>query len=114
MAQRSSIMKLQYQTYWTSPQEDDVNLRWINGFYAGVYSATGGVPVSNGVTDGCYINYPDVDLPASWPTLYYKANYPALQEVKAQWDPHNVFNHAQSIAGLADAPVMAYRPLPVE
>ena len=97
VAQRSSIMKLQYQTYWTSPQEDEVNLRWINGFYTSAYSATGGVPASNSVTDGCFINYPDVDLPASWPGLYYKANYPALQEVKARWDPRNVFNHAQSI-----------------
>jgi FAD/FMN-containing dehydrogenase len=95
--QRSSIMKLQYQTYWPKPEDDQVNLRWINDFYASVYSATGGVPVSNRVTDGCFINYPDVDLPPSWPTLYYKDSYPALQAVKARWDPRNVFNHAQSI-----------------
>jgi hypothetical protein len=95
--QRSSIMKLQYQTYWAFAEDDDVNLRWINGFYANVYAATGGVPVSNAVTDGCFINYCDVDLPASWPTLYYKGSYRALQVVKAQWDPRNVFNHAQSI-----------------
>lgn len=43
------------------------------------------------------MNYPDVDLPSTWPTLYYKDNYPALQAVKARWDPHNVFNHTQSI-----------------
>jgi len=97
VAQRSSIMKLQYQTYWTSPEDDQVNLRWINRFYASVYAATGGVPVSNRVTDGCFINYPDVDLPASWPTLYYKGSYRALQVVKARWDPRNVFHHAQSI-----------------
>jgi hypothetical protein len=95
--QRSSIMKLQYQTYWTLPSEDTVNLNWINNFYAQVYSATGGVPVSNDVTDGCFINYCDVDLPSSWPTLYYKDAYPALQAVKARWDPRNVFHHAQSI-----------------
>jgi hypothetical protein len=95
--QRSSIMKLQYQTYWADETGDTVNLNWINDFYAKVYSDTGGVPVSNRVTDGCFINYPDVDLPASWPTLYYKANYPALQRVKARWDPRNVFNHAQSV-----------------
>jgi hypothetical protein len=95
--QRSSIMKLQYQTYWAQPADDDVNLHWINGFYTNVYSATGGVPVSNRVTDGCFINYCDVDLPASWPTLYYKDSYPALQAVKVRWDPRNVFNHAQSI-----------------
>jgi hypothetical protein len=99
--QRSSIMKLQYQTYWAKPEDDQVNLRWINDFYANVYSATGGVPVSNRVTDGCFINYPDVDLPPSWPTLYYKDSYPALQAVKARWDPRNVFNHAQSIVPAA-------------
>ncbi len=101
VAQRSSIMKLQYSVYWTDPSDDQVNLNWINDFYPSVYAATGGVPVSNQVTDGCYVNYPDVDLPSSWPTLYYKDNYPALQAVKARWDPHNVFNHAQSIAPLA-------------
>ena len=95
--QRSSIMKLQYQTYWPYAGDDEYNLHWINTFYANVYSATGGVPVSNRITDGCFINYPDVDLPASWPTLYYKGSYRALQVVKAQWDPRNVFHHAQSI-----------------
>jgi hypothetical protein len=98
VAQRSSIMKLQYHTSWAQPQGDDANLNWIRGFYTSVYSATGGVPASNQVTDGCYINYCDVDLPATWPTLYYKDGYPALQAVKAEWDPLNVFNHAQSIA----------------
>ena len=90
-------MKLQYQTYWPHAADDKYNLHWINDFYAKVYAPTGGVPVSNRVTDGCFINYPDVDLPASWPTLYYKSSYRALQVVKAQWDPRNVFNHAQSI-----------------
>lgn len=98
VAQRSSIMKLQYHTSWAQPQDDAANLAWINGFYGSVYAATGGVPAPDDVTDGCYVNYPDTDLPAaSWPTLYYKDNYPALQAVKSQWDPLNVFNHAQSI-----------------
>jgi FAD/FMN-containing dehydrogenase len=96
-------MKLQYQTYWTAPEDDEANLAWINGFYASVYAASGGVPASNEVTDGCFINYPDVDLPASWPALYYKDGYPALQAVKTRWDPRNVFNHAQSVAPVAPA-----------
>jgi FAD/FMN-containing dehydrogenase len=102
VAQRSSIMKLQYQTYWALPAGDQVNLNWISSFYAGVYQATGGVPASNDVTDGCYINYCDADLPSSWPALYYKDGYPALQAVKAQWDPRNVFRHAQSIVPAAE------------
>jgi FAD/FMN-containing dehydrogenase len=94
--QRSSIMKLQYQTYWTDPAADDVNLAWIRRFYNSVYANSGGTPVPNRVTDGCYVNYPDVDL-QNWPTLYYKQNYRQLQRVKARWDPNNIFHYSQSI-----------------
>jgi FAD/FMN-containing dehydrogenase len=96
VAQRSSIMKLQYQTYWTDPAEDDVHLSWIRRFYQSVYADTGGEPVPNGITDGCYVNYPDVDL-QNWPALYFKDNYPRLQAVKARWDPTDQFRHAQSV-----------------
>jgi len=39
---------------------------------------------------------PDIDL-SRWQALYYKENYPKLQQVKRRWDPLNIFNHAQSI-----------------
>lgn len=130
--QRSSVMKLQYQTYWTWDKDADTNgvydyrdaekdtgiadrhLRWIREFYHDVYRLTGGVPavadpslpasLSAG-TDGCYVNYPDVDLDNdSLNTsgqrahqLYYKTNYTRLQQAKQRWDPHNVFRHAQSV-----------------
>jgi FAD/FMN-containing dehydrogenase len=92
--QRSSIMKLQYQTYWTEPGDDQVNLDWINDFYLAMYGPKG--PYPDGKLDGCYVNYPDCDL-ENWQYLYYKENYSQLQKVKQLWDPHNVFNHAQSI-----------------
>jgi FAD/FMN-containing dehydrogenase len=93
--QRSSILKLQYQTYWTDPALDDANLEWIRSFYTAMYGEQG--PVPDGVMDGCYVNYPDADLP-NWQALYYKDNYARLQRVKARWDPLNTFNHRQSIA----------------
>ncbi|WP_354644117.1 FAD-binding oxidoreductase [Kitasatospora camelliae] len=106
--QRDSILKLQYQTYWTDPAEDDLHLAYLCDFYRDVYAATGGVPeVSDAAhdrgTDGCYVNYPDVDLglatdpSPAYPRLYYKDGYPRLQQVKRTWDPHNVFHHGQSV-----------------
>lgn len=105
VAQRDSALKLQYQTYWTDPDEDDLHLSWIRRFYAEVYRETGGVPVPGRHTDGCYIGYPDVDLNSPdwnhsavpWSQLYYKAHYPRLQKIKAHWDPRDVFRHTQSI-----------------
>ncbi len=91
---RSSIFMLQYSTYWDDPTEDDAHVAWIRDFYRAMYGERG--PYPDGVFDGCYVNYPDVDL-TDWQTLYYKDNYPRLQAVKARWDPLDVFHHAQSI-----------------
>ncbi len=92
--QRSSAMKLQYQTYWQNETDDDMNLGWFSDFYGEMYGPRG--PRPDGRLDGCYVNYPDADL-VDWQTLYYKDNYPRLQEAKARWDPLDVFNHRQSI-----------------
>ncbi|WP_031512135.1 FAD-dependent oxidoreductase [Streptomyces sp. NRRL F-5123] len=131
--QRSSVLKLQYQVYWTWGVDADENglfdyrdaeldpgiaaphLRWIRDLYRDVHRPTGGVPViadpddpatRDANTDGCYINYPDVDLSdrrlntsgQSWHRLYYKGGYERLQQVKQAWDPHDVFHHEQSVA----------------
>jgi FAD/FMN-containing dehydrogenase len=96
--QRSSIMKLQYQTYWTDPADDQANLDWIRAFYTDMYGEQG--PVPDSAVDGCYVNYPDADL-ENWQLLYYKENYARLQAVKSRWDPLNIFNHRQSIEPLA-------------
>jgi len=92
--QRSSVMKLQYQTYWVDPAQDDENLAWIRGFYEDMYGPAG--PAPDDVMDGCYVNYPDVDLP-DWQELYYQDGYPKLMRVKQRWDPGNVFRHRQSV-----------------
>ena len=122
--QRSSIMKLQYQTYWNNDsaagQRDDpaaqaiaqAHVGWINQFYAAVYKHYGGFPDPNrdstGTVDGCYFNYPDVELGSHARgdvdhalRLYFLDNFRKnprnLVSVKRRWDPQNYFHHAQSL-----------------
>ncbi|GAA2826043.1 FAD-binding oxidoreductase [Crossiella cryophila] len=102
---RDSVLKLLWGTAWAEAADDKRNLQWHQEFYQQVYADTGGVPVLNEVTDGCFINYADIDIsdPAwnrstvPWTELYFKGSYRRLQLAKAKWDPRNVFRHAQSI-----------------
>lgn len=122
--QRSSIMKLQYQTYWDNDaapgqhrsagyqEQAAAHLAWIRGMYQDVYAAYGGTPDpakdATGTVDGCYVNYPDLDLgshrtgtaeQALW--LYFlgnlRGNERNLVDIKGYWDPQDYFHHAQSI-----------------
>ncbi|RCV51730.1 FAD-binding oxidoreductase [Marinitenerispora sediminis] len=116
VAQRDSVLKLQHQVYWPATEDGADHLHWIRTVYQNMYADTGGVPATReigaGVTDGCYVGYPDVDLsdrewnidPASWSRLYYGRHYPALQEAKRRWDPLNVFRHRQSVEPPAGVP----------
>lgn len=105
MPQRDSILKAIFLTSWTEPGGDGDGIRRVREYYRDMYAHTGGVPVPDDASDGCYINYPDVDTadPAwntsgvPWHTLYFKDNYARLQRVKATWDPRDVFHHALSI-----------------
>ncbi|AXY74676.1 FAD-binding oxidoreductase [Paraflavitalea soli] len=103
--QRDSILDVACNTGWIDPNGAGPSLDWVRNFYKDLFPGSGGVPVPNEQTDGCMINHPDTDLadPAwnqsgvPWHTLYYKENYPRLQQVKAHWDPLNIFHHALSI-----------------
>ena len=105
--QRSSIIKLQFMTFWTNPAEDEGHNTWVRDFYKDLYSspevdaAHQGTPFPGENYEGCYINYPDKDMLdyAYWPELYYGPNYEFLQQIKRKYDPNNVFHHAMSIRG---------------
>lgn len=103
--QRDVVAKMVLTATWADESGDADNIGWARNFYRELYRETGGVPVPNEVNAGSYINYPDVDLAdpefnksgVPWHELYYQANYPRLQRVKATWDPRNVFRHKLSI-----------------
>lgn len=104
-AQRDSVMKALFMNTWQDPEHDAVNVDWLRRLYAGVYRDTGGVPAPGERSDGCFINFPDIDMAdprwntsgVRWHTLYYGANYRRLQAVKAVWDPADVFHHPLSV-----------------
>jgi aclacinomycin oxidase len=104
-AQRDCILDVACNTGWINSEGEAPSLNWVRNFYKDLFPGSGGVPVPNEQTDGCMINHPDTDLadPAwnqsgvPWYTLYYKENYPRLQQVKSKWDPLNIFYHALSI-----------------
>jgi FAD binding domain/Berberine and berberine like len=104
-AHRDSILDMACTTGWIDPNDAARNLAWVRAFYGELFAESGGVPVPGEACGGTFINHPDVDLvdPAlntsgvPWHTLYYKDHYPRLQQVKARWDPREVFRHALSI-----------------
>ena len=103
--QRDSILSTSCAAGWGSPPDADRTIAWVRAFYADLFADSGGVPAPGEAYDGAMINHPDVDLAdpqwntsgVPWHTLYYKDNYPRLQQIKARWDPRNVFHHALSI-----------------
>ncbi|MEU4704326.1 FAD-binding oxidoreductase [Nonomuraea dietziae] len=107
--QRDSVLKVMFASVWQSPADDAKHLQWIRECYRDTFAATGGVPARGGTTDGCFVNYADVDLndprwnssDQPWHELYYGGNYARLRQVKTRWDPRDVFRHAQSVQPLS-------------
>jgi aclacinomycin oxidase len=104
-AQRDAILDLACNTGWLDPRDEAKNLAWVRAFYRDLFADTGGVPVPGEAYAGAFINHPDVDLAdptlntsgVPWHTLYFRGGYPRLQQIKAHWDPLDVFHHALSI-----------------
>jgi hypothetical protein len=62
VAERASVALFSVGNFWDDPDEDEKHLTWARTFYRDVFATTGGVPVPNDRTGGCYINWPDPDL----------------------------------------------------
>lgn len=104
-SQRRAILDTACNVGWMDARDAEKNLAWVRSFYRDLFADSGGVPVPGDAYDGALINHPDADLAdpslnasgVPWHTLYYQRNYARLQEVKARWDPRNVFRHALSV-----------------
>lgn len=110
-AQRSSYLKWQPQCYWRGASEaaDQAHARWIQGLFFKAFADDKGVPV-NAEFEGCYINYPDLDMThlggdptnpknPSWYGIFFPNTVieRRLRDTKLRWDPHNVFRNEMSV-----------------
>lgn len=75
------------QAYWDSPVQEKKLLER--------FQQVQDVFNNNGIA-AQYRNYPDINF-TNWQNLYYGNNYQRLQQVKAAYDPNNIFRYQQSI-----------------
>ncbi len=82
-----TLFCLQYGSVWSNPADTQEHIDDMRQFYASLR------PYMSG---GAYVNYCDLDLP-DYATAYWGENLPRLKQIKAAFDPGNVFRHAQSV-----------------
>ncbi len=106
--QRSSLLKAQFQVYWTDIKNDATCISWLQNIYEAYFVDQGKKPYADdGHYQGCYINYPDVDMKYTaadhkteddqWLTLYYGDKVDLLVATKQAVDPENIFRSEMSI-----------------
>lgn len=107
--QRASILKSQFQSHWNNAEDDGFCLTWMANLYSAYFADTRGKPYDDGSGhfQGCYINYPDVDMKYTdathtaidpqWLTLYYGDKVNGLVATKLTVDPDNIFHHEMSV-----------------
>jgi hypothetical protein len=103
--QRSAIITMSLTPGWEDPGEESIYMHWARSCYQELFAEDGGAPVPGERSGGCIIAHPDNDLadPAwnktgvPWHQFYYQHHYPRLQQIKAKWDPLNIFHHTLSV-----------------
>jgi hypothetical protein len=87
---RNALFMAQYTTTWrTGAASSGIANQhaWLRSCYASMR------PYASGQA---YQNYIDPDL-TNWSQAYYGSNYPRLQQVKAKYDPHQLFSFPQAV-----------------
>jgi FAD/FMN-containing dehydrogenase len=78
---------IQYYSSWTRAADTPTHVAQVTKVYAAMRDFMPGAS---------YVNYCDLDLP-NYATAYWGNNLPRLMRVKQQYDPDNLFHHAQSV-----------------
>jgi len=122
VAQRASVLKWQPQTYWTEADEksDEEHAKWIRNLFLSAFAESGGIPLDENF-EGCYLNYPDLDMTyhqglpdqgknPEWRKIYFPDDgiEARLRNTKLRWDPLNIFRNEMSVP-LADSNILESR-----
>ncbi|WP_283750320.1 FAD-binding oxidoreductase [Bacillus cereus] len=83
---RKALSNMSIFATWNQAEGAAASIRWTEDFRLAMLPFTKGV----------YVNTPDLSI-KDWPDAYYSCNFDQLMEVKAKYDPKNVFNFPQSI-----------------
>jgi FAD/FMN-containing dehydrogenase len=78
---------IQYYSEWTRASDTAANVANVAKVYAAMRPYMAGAS---------YVNYCDLDL-SDYAKAYWGDNLPRLMAVKQQYDPDNLFHHAQSV-----------------
>lgn len=83
---RKALSNMSFYATWDSPEEANAGIHWVELLRLAMKPFTKGV----------YVNTQDLSIP-NWPEEYYGDNFVQLTQVKAKYDPENVFHFPQSI-----------------
>ena len=83
---RKALSNISYFSTWNNPEEAESGINWVGDFRRAMLPYTKGV----------YVNTPDLSI-CNWPKAYYGSNFQRLTQVKAKYDPDNIFRYPQSI-----------------
>ncbi|WP_373657561.1 FAD-binding oxidoreductase [Sporomusa acidovorans] len=83
---RKALSNMSIFATWSAPEGAALGIRWVEEFRWAMQHYTKGV----------YVNTTDLSI-KDWPNAYYSCNFERLTQIKAKYDPENVFNFPQSI-----------------
>jgi len=85
---RDAAHHLLVEARWDDPEGDDEHRRWVRGFHEAVQPYTTGAAAMNFLT---------ADEGEERVRAAYGGNYDRLAELKAEWDPENLFSANQNV-----------------
>lgn len=86
---RDARFSLNIAGIWPDPEDNESNIAWVRNYYEAIHPHSG--------YEGGYTNFMSPD-DQTRTEANYGQNYDRLQEVKARWDPDNVFHLNQNVS----------------